>query len=96
VALKVIDKQSTPRRVLQMLGTEIGAMKALDTHPHILSLLHYDMAASYPRKKGGARDVVLLALDLAEGGELFDFMMYTGAFSEVRREGVRGRGGDKK
>ncbi len=27
-------------------------------------------------------DVVLLALDLAEGGELFDFMMYTGAFSE--------------
>jgi len=79
-----------------MLGTEIGAMKALDTHPHILSLLHYDMAASYPRKKGGARDVVLLALDLAEGGELFDFMMYTGAFSEVRREGVRGRGGDKK
>ncbi|GAB5034027.1 camk protein kinase [Nannochloropsis oceanica] len=82
VALKVIDKQSTPRRVLQMLGTEIAAMKALDNHPYILSLLHYDMSCSYPRKKGGARDVVLLALDLAEGGELFDFMMYTGAFSE--------------
>jgi hypothetical protein len=28
-----------------------------------------------------SRDVVLLALELAEGGELFDFMMYTGAFS---------------
>ena len=110
-------------------------MKALDQHPHILSLLSYDMNCSYPRKKvtnhppthpptfslplhqktkeearltqpptyslpthpptqppthtpppkqGGKRDVVLLALDLAEGGELFDFMMYTGAFSEVR------------
>jgi serine/threonine protein kinase len=96
VALKVIDKQTTPRRVLQMLGTEIAAMKALDTHPFILTLLHYDMGCAYPRKKGGVRDVVLLALDLAEGGELFDFMMYTGAFSEVRREGGReggGRGG---
>jgi serine/threonine protein kinase len=49
VALKIIDKQTTPRRVLQMLGTEIAAMKALDTHPHILSLLHYDMGCQYPR-----------------------------------------------
>lgn len=55
VALKIIDKVNTPRRVLQMLGTEIAAMKALDQHPHILSLLHYDMAAVYPRKNGGQR-----------------------------------------
>lgn len=40
-----------------MLGTEIAAMKALDCHPNILSLLHYDMAASYPRKRGGTRCV---------------------------------------
>lgn len=40
-----------------MLGTEIAAMKALDSHPNILSLLHYDMAASYPRKRGGTRCV---------------------------------------
>ena len=55
VALKIIDKVNTPRRVLQMLGTEIAAMKALDQHPHILSLLHYDMTAVYPRKSGGTR-----------------------------------------
>jgi hypothetical protein len=40
-----------------------------------------------PLKNTIHRDVVLLALDLAEGGELFDFMMYTGAFSEQVRAG---------
>lgn len=88
VALKIIDKVHTPRRVLMMLNTEIEAMKTLNAHPNILSLLHYDMNAVYPRKRGGSRDVVLLALELAEGGELFDFMMYTGAFSEVLAKSV--------
>jgi len=82
VALKVIDKARTPRRVLMMLSTEIQAMKALAQHPNILSLLGYDLQAVYPRKNGGTRDVVCLALELAPGGELFDFMMYTGAFPE--------------
>lgn len=83
VALKIIDKEKTPRRVLMMLQTEIRAMKALAQHPNILCLLSFELSGVYPRKSGGTKDVVCLALELAEGGELFDFMMYTGAFSEA-------------
>lgn len=35
------------------------------------------------KKNGLEKEVVILVLELAVGGELFDFMMYTGAFSEV-------------
>lgn len=35
------------------------------------------------KKNGLEREVVILVLELAVGGELFDFMMYTGAFPEV-------------
>jgi hypothetical protein len=48
-----------------MLGTEIAAMKALEQHPNILSLLHYDMAAQYPRKRGGTRCVLMIRESVA-------------------------------
>lgn len=35
------------------------------------------------KKNGLEKEVVVLVLELAVGGELFDFMMYTGAFPEV-------------
>lgn len=35
------------------------------------------------KKNGLEKEVVILVLELAVGGELFDFMMYTGAFPEV-------------
>lgn len=38
---------------------------------------------TYVKKNGLEKDVVILVLELAGGGELFDFMMYTGAFPEV-------------
>lgn len=38
---------------------------------------------TYVKKNGLEKEVVILVLELAVGGELFDFMMYTGAFPEV-------------
>lgn len=35
------------------------------------------------KKNGLEKEVVILVLELAVGGELFDFMMYTGAFPEI-------------
>jgi len=57
-------------------------MKALN-HPNILSLKDIDYNCQYPKKRGGFREVVLLVLELASGGEIFDFLMYTGKFSEI-------------
>jgi len=82
VALKIIDRASARKRVLSQLHTEIMAMKSLK-HPNILNLLHVSLNATYPRKCGETRQVMVIGLELARGGELFDFMMYTGSFSEI-------------
>mmetsp|Transcript_26252 Transcript_26252/g.61590 ORF Transcript_26252/g.61590 Transcript_26252/m.61590 type:complete len:499 (+) Transcript_26252:114-1610(+) len=85
VALKCMDKNKMGRdrtRQMEMLEREIQAMESLQ-HPNILNLQHVTMSAQYPRKgTKGTKDVVLLALELAEGGELFDYLMHTGAFSD--------------
>jgi hypothetical protein len=38
-----------------MLGTEITAMRTLQSHPNVLQLLHYELSAQYPRKRGGKK-----------------------------------------
>lgn len=81
VALKLIDKSKTNERQMTQLYREVDAMKSL-FHPNILNLKHLELDAVYPKKNGTTRNVMLLALELAAGGELFDFMMHTGAFQE--------------
>jgi len=81
VALKCIDRTSLNSRQFANLEREISAMRSLK-HENILQLYDFEMSATYPRKRGGTREIVWLALELAPGGELFDFLMYTGGFSE--------------
>jgi serine/threonine protein kinase len=81
VALKLIDKQRMGERQLQQLHREIDAMKSL-YHPNILELKQVIDPAQYPKSDGSVVDVILLVLELAVGGELFDFLMHTGAFAE--------------
>jgi len=82
VALKLINRSELGARQREMLEREINAMQMLD-HPNILNLQDFVPEAQYPRKNGGFRDVVMLALELGNGGELFDYLIHTGAFSEV-------------
>jgi len=82
VALKIIDKDKTPSRILALLDTEIRVMQKLSSHDSVLKLLHYNAHISYPRKRGGIKNTVCMALEIAENGELFDFMLSTGAFHE--------------
>ncbi|CAM9201740.1 unnamed protein product [Phaeothamnion confervicola] len=81
VAIKIMFQDRMTTRVLQQLHREITAMKALQ-HPNVLRLREVLPRAAYPKKDGTPRDAVVLVLDLAGGGELFDFMMHTGAFPE--------------
>jgi len=82
VALKIIERANARKRILSQLHTEIMAMKSLQ-HPNILNLLHVSLNATYPRRCGETRQVMVIGLEMAKGGELFDFMMYTGSFSEI-------------
>ncbi|OQR93550.1 CBL-interacting serine/threonine-protein kinase [Thraustotheca clavata] len=81
VALKLIKADTLSNKACHNLFREIESMKRVQ-HPNVLRLLAVKKDVEYPKKKGGVMKVVLVVLELASGGELFDFMMYTGSFSE--------------
>jgi serine/threonine protein kinase len=81
VALKIIDKSRPNDRQMELLNREITAMKSL-SHQNILKLEFVNMDGMYPRKCGLNRSCILLALEYAPNGELFDFLMFSGAFPE--------------
>ncbi len=51
-------------------------------HPNIVNLLEYSEEAPYEKKNGAKYPVVCIALELANGGEIFDYIALGGAFSE--------------
>ncbi|KAF0709592.1 Aste57867_5817 [Aphanomyces stellatus] len=81
VALKLIKSNKLSQKAILNLYREIESMKRVQ-HPNVMRLLAVFNDVDYPKKKGGTEKVVLVVLELASGGELFDFMMYTGNFSE--------------
>nr|CCA26008.1 CBLinteracting serine/threonineprotein kinase putati [Albugo laibachii Nc14] len=81
VALKIIDGKTWNRKSLTNISREIEAMSRIN-HPNVLKLIEVFDNLKYWKKNGSYRDVVLIVLELANGGELFAYMMYTGAFSE--------------
>ena len=48
------------------------------SHPNVLGLLAFELDLQYENKP-----VAVLVLELAEGGELFDYLMYSGFFQET-------------
>jgi len=81
VALKIIHIDQTSNRQLAQIEREIAVMQSLD-HPNILQLLSVEKNAAYPKRNGSFKQVMLLVLELAPSGELFEFLMHTGALSE--------------
>ena len=45
------------------------------SHDNIVTLKKVEWDAVYPKRDGTSQEVILLVLELATGGELFDFMM---------------------
>lgn len=77
VALKLIVSKSSS------IKSEIEALERVSPHQNIVRLHFVDQNAKYPKGKNKTEKVVLMVLDLAEGGELYDFLKYAGGFGEV-------------
>lgn len=77
VALKIIDKTKLRPRTLQALQREVEIMKSI-RHPNILRLKAVAMDTEIANKT-----VAVLVLEIADGGELFDFLMHTKHFDEI-------------
>ena len=62
--------------------TEIESLKQI-RHPNVMKLYAYNLNARYPTKKGEKIDTVLLVLEFAPGGEIFDILYYTSALEPI-------------
>ncbi len=52
------------------------------SHPNIVNIIEAVDNADYVKKNGQVQKVLYIVIELAPGGELFDFVASTGRFSE--------------
>lgn len=72
-----------PGRDLANLHREVNALRKVSTHPHVVAIKDVSWDCDLPRKNtAGVKHTVLIVMELAQGGELLDFLMFTGAFNE--------------
>lgn len=83
VALKVLKEEAFENKAnFATFKTEVEIMKDI-SHPNIINLLKSTNKGVLTKANGESREgVVYLTLELATGGELFDFIAQSGSFSE--------------
>jgi len=77
-------KKSNPAldtKFLELVMTEVNTMAELH-HPNIVNLLEHSKDAFVEKEDGTKVPVICIALELATGGELFDYVALTGRFDE--------------
>ena len=80
VALKIL-KSNFGLRANKAVKAEVQSLTAL-SHPNIIKIYDVQEGAEYIRKDKSTKKVSFMAIELAEGGELFDYVSSTGPFSE--------------
>lgn len=60
---------------------ELNVMKKVK-HENVIQLIEFDENAEYPESDGRKTKCIVTVLEFASGGELFDFLMFTGCFDE--------------
>ena len=61
--------------------TEVETMSKLN-HPNIVNIYEFTKDAIVEKENGSKVPAVCIALELAEGGELYDYVAHSGAFNE--------------
>ena len=82
-AMKIMksDSKKSKENEESVFLNEVRVMKEL-SHPNILKLVDYKSKAEAKRADGSKLKLKYMTLELAEGGELFDYIAETGRFSE--------------
>jgi len=79
-AVKII-KHSHPSLNLKTLKKEIEILSQLK-HTNIVNLIDFSESADYVKKSGQTYKAVAITMELAPGGELFEYVADSGRFSE--------------
>lgn len=78
--MKVI-KRTNIQANEKAIKTEVGIMKNLN-HRNLINLMEYKESGEYHKTNGSSFNVMYVVLELATGGELFEYVANTGRFSE--------------
>lgn len=83
VAIKIMKNDALKQESnLKAMKTEYEVLLQLK-HPNIIRLLELEDSGTYRKKNGKVKTgTVYAALELAENGEIFDYLANTGRFSE--------------
>ena len=82
-AIKIL-KKGNPNldiKFLSLVMTEVQTMSQLN-HENIVNLVEYNKDGIVEKANGAKEPVIYIILELATGGELFDYVATTGKFSE--------------
>ena len=74
-AIKVMNREDT-----ELVKSELDALNNLN-HPNIVNLVEYNQNGHF-EKSGKKTDISYIVLELADGGELIDYVMTNGPFEE--------------
>jgi serine/threonine protein kinase len=82
-AIKILKKgnPNLDAKFLELVMTEVHTMSQL-SHPNIVNLIEYGKDGIVEKSNGTKEQVIYIALELATGGELFDYVALTGRFPE--------------
>lgn len=79
-ALKFIRKADSEdpnaKQQAQLVATEINCLIRIQ-NPYVLKLFAYRTSCVYPQQNGEELNTIMLVLELARGGDLFDILYYT-------------------
>ena len=73
------------RKMIENVICEVQTMSQFkkEEHPYIVNLIEYDKEGIIEKAHKPKRQAFYIVLELAQGGELFDFVASTGAFPEA-------------
>lgn len=80
-AIKIIKDTSHIDSNIKAIMNEAKVLQQLD-HPNIISIYDVENEGKYEKPDGKVRTVLFAVLQLAQGGEIFDYLANTGRFSE--------------
>ena len=84
VAIKIINDGS--QDLMDLVMTECNAMQQIEKHQHVVEQIEMGRGIYKKHPKNGQpgkeREVDYIVLEICNGGEIFDFVAQSGAFSE--------------
>lgn len=84
-AIKYMNKEDAENQeefdlslFLTLMNNEVGKLKDLPPHENIINLVEYNWDGVCKRSSGSEKEVLYVVLELAEGGDLFDYIFTVG------------------